>query len=123
MADSTLINGKGRYPGGTNTELAVVDVQEGKRYRLRLISVSCDPNFTFSIDGHNLTVIEADGIALTPKTVNSIQIFAGESTPGNTALNLFYIDEQLSVILSCCMPINRRTITGFVLFRIRAIET
>ncbi|EKM79228.1 hypothetical protein AGABI1DRAFT_74090 [Agaricus bisporus var. burnettii JB137-S8] len=78
MADSTLINGKGRYPGGTNTELAVVDVQEGKRYRLRLISVSCDPNFTFSIDGHNLTVIEADGIALTPETVNSIQIFAAQ---------------------------------------------
>jgi Multicopper oxidase len=30
--NSTLINGKGRYPGGpTNVPLAVVNVQQGKR--------------------------------------------------------------------------------------------
>jgi iron transport multicopper oxidase len=78
MGDSTLINGKGRYPLGPNAELAVVNVQQGKRYRLRLVSISCDPNFIFSIDNHNLTVIESDGVALNPVTVTSIQIFAGE---------------------------------------------
>jgi iron transport multicopper oxidase len=88
IADSTLINGKGRYPTGSDAELAVVNVQQGKRYRLRLISISCDPNFIFSIDNHNLTVIEADGIAVDPVIVNSIQIFAGESTPPRITLNL-----------------------------------
>ncbi len=28
---STLINGKGRYPGGPNVDLAVVNVTKGKR--------------------------------------------------------------------------------------------
>ncbi|KAG1721403.1 laccase [Suillus lakei] len=77
--NSTLINGLGRYQGGpTDTELAVVDVEYGKRYRLRVIGMSCDPNFIFSIDGHDLTVIEADGQLTEPLLVDSIQILAGQ---------------------------------------------
>ncbi|KAJ3563161.1 hypothetical protein NP233_g9119 [Leucocoprinus birnbaumii] len=77
-ADATLINGKGRYPGGPEADLAVVNVKQGKRYRFRLISMSCDPNFTFSIDNHDLTVIEVEGTETKPYTVNSIQIFVGQ---------------------------------------------
>lgn len=77
MADATLINGQGRYPGGPNTNLAIISVQKGKRYRLRLVSISCDPNFTFSVDNHDLTVIEADSSAVKPHTVNTLQILAG----------------------------------------------
>ena len=40
--------------------------------------MSCDPNFTFSIDGHNMTVIEVDAINHEPLAVDSIQIFAGQ---------------------------------------------
>jgi iron transport multicopper oxidase len=40
--------------------------------------MSCDANFFFSIDGHNLTVIEADSHALRPSVVDSIQMFAGQ---------------------------------------------
>jgi hypothetical protein len=36
LFNSTLINGKGRYPGGPNVPLAVVDVQKGKRSALHL---------------------------------------------------------------------------------------
>ena len=54
VANSTLINGLGRFAGGPSSPLAVVSVIPKKRYRFRLISVSCDPNFIFSIDGHNL---------------------------------------------------------------------
>ncbi|KXN92977.1 Laccase-1 [Leucoagaricus sp. SymC.cos] len=78
LADTTLINGKGRFPGGPDAELSVVNIQHGKRYRLRLVSMSCDPNFTFSIDEHDLLVIESDGQATLPHSVNSIQIFAGQ---------------------------------------------
>lgn len=76
--DSALINGKGRYTGGPNVPLSIVGVGQGKRYRFRLVSLSCDPNFVFSIDGHSLTVIEADGISTQPVVVDSIQIFAGQ---------------------------------------------
>ncbi|KAF7364323.1 Laccase I [Mycena sanguinolenta] len=76
--NSTLINGRGRYPGGPLTDLAVINVVQGKRYRFRLISMSCDPNWIFSIANHQLNIIEVDGVAHQPVTVNSIQIFAGQ---------------------------------------------
>jgi len=77
-SDSTLINGAGRYVNGSSTELTSITVKRGKRYRFRLVSISCDPNFTFSIDGHNLTIIEVDGVNTEPLVVNEIQIFAGQ---------------------------------------------
>nr|CAB69046.2 acidic laccase [Coprinellus congregatus] len=77
-ANSTLINGKGRYPTGPTTPLAVVGVTAGKRYRFRLVSISCSPFFTFSIDGHRMTIIEADGESTQPLVVDSIDIHAGQ---------------------------------------------
>ncbi|CAA7263068.1 unnamed protein product [Cyclocybe aegerita] len=78
MSDSTLINGKGRYVNGPKVDLAVVNVRRGRRYRFRLVSLSCDPNYMFSIDGHKLTIIEADAQSTQPLTVDKIQIFAGQ---------------------------------------------
>lgn len=76
---STLINGLGRARDGpANAPLAVVNVVQGKRYRFRLVSISCFPNFVFSIDGHNMTVIEADGEYTEKLLVDSINIYAGE---------------------------------------------
>ncbi|KAJ6496268.1 laccase [Mycena sanguinolenta] len=76
--NSTLINGLGRYPGGPLSALAVISVVQQKRYRFRLISMSCDPNWIFTIANHQLTIIEVDGVAHQPLMVNSIQIFAGQ---------------------------------------------
>ncbi|KAM5539727.1 hypothetical protein V8D89_006540 [Ganoderma adspersum] len=76
--NSVLINGLGRYAGGPSSSLAVISVTQSKRYRFRLVSLSCDPNFTFSIDGHAMTVIEADAVNHKPLTADSIQIFAGQ---------------------------------------------
>ncbi|KAJ7289255.1 yellow laccase [Mycena rebaudengoi] len=78
LANSTLINGLGRYKDGPASPLAVISVQKGKRYRFRLIAMSCDPNYVFSIDGHSMTIIEVDGINHKPLVVDSIQIFAGQ---------------------------------------------
>ncbi|KAJ6623641.1 multicopper oxidase-domain-containing protein [Mycena sp. CBHHK59/15] len=75
---STLINGLGRFSGGPTSQLAVINVTQGLRYRFRLISMSCDPNFTFTIDGHNMTIIEVDSVNHEALTVDSIQIFAGQ---------------------------------------------
>jgi hypothetical protein len=77
-ANSALINGAGRYSGGPATKLTSITVNRGKRYRFRLVSISCDPNYTFSIDGHNLTIIEVDGVSTEPLVVNEIQIYAGQ---------------------------------------------
>jgi iron transport multicopper oxidase len=79
--DATLINGKGRAFDGTlraNTPLAIINVVQGKRYRLRIVNIACDPNYMFSIDGHTFQVIEADGESHRNLTVDSLQIFAGQ---------------------------------------------
>ncbi|KAH9479132.1 Laccase-2 [Psilocybe cubensis] len=75
---SNLINGLGRQENGTETPLAVINVKQGKRYRFRLISMSCDPFYDFSIGGHNMTIIEADGENVKPVTVQALRIFAGQ---------------------------------------------
>jgi len=76
-AQSTLINGKGRYTNGPAVPLTVINVLSGMRYRFRIIAMSCDTSFFFSVDGHTLTVIEADGENTVPLVVDSLQIFAG----------------------------------------------
>jgi iron transport multicopper oxidase len=47
-------------------------------YRLRLVSISCEPAYKFSVDRHSLTIIEVDGINVKPLEVDSLQIFAGQ---------------------------------------------
>nr|AAZ06799.1 laccase [Halocyphina villosa] len=79
--DTILINGHGRFAGagGTATELSVITVEHGKRYRLRFANIACDPWFAVKIDSHtNLRVIEADGITTVPVTVDSFNIFVGQ---------------------------------------------
>ncbi|OSD02778.1 multicopper oxidase [Trametes coccinea BRFM310] len=76
--DSTLINGRGRTAATIAAELTVITVTPGKRYRFRLVSISCDPAYTFSIDGHDMTVIEADSVNTQPLEVDSIPIYAGQ---------------------------------------------
>ncbi|KAG1745757.1 laccase [Suillus lakei] len=66
-ANSSLINGLGRYAGGPASDLA------------------------FSIDGHNFTVIEADGLQTEPLVVDQLQIFAGQ---------------RYSVVLVADMPVD-----------------
>ena len=93
---STLINGRGRYSGGPQSELSVITVEPGKRcvrfsvftfvrhpndtmarYRFRLINMACTPNFVFSIDGHSFTIIEVDGVTHQPVVADSLRIFVG----------------------------------------------
>ncbi|KAG1877372.1 laccase [Suillus subluteus] len=40
--NSTLINGLGRYPGGPMSPLSVINVEQGKRYRFRILGLSSD---------------------------------------------------------------------------------
>jgi FtsP/CotA-like multicopper oxidase with cupredoxin domain len=73
--------------------LSVVNVQPGKRYRFRLVSLSCDPSYVFSIDGHNLTIIEADGVETDPWEVAELEIFAGKSP---IRMLLFLLSDDVS---------------------------
>lgn len=47
-------------------------------YRFRLIQMACDANFVFSIDSHDMTIIETDGENTAPLTVDSMQVYAAQ---------------------------------------------
>lgn len=89
--DAGLINGVGRFVGGPEVPFAVINVVHGKRYRLRLIQIACRPFFTFSVDNHNLTVIELDGVEHDPVEVQNADIYAAQ---------------RLSVILHANQPVD-----------------
>jgi iron transport multicopper oxidase len=78
VSDSGTFNGVGRFQGGPAVPFFVQHVQAGKRYRFRIINQSARNVFTMSVDSHQLTIIEADGVATTPMTVNQIDILAGQ---------------------------------------------
>ncbi|KAK1220188.1 hypothetical protein PQX77_017070 [Marasmius sp. AFHP31] len=45
---------------------------------MRLVSLSCDPFYTFAIEGHNMTIIESDGQPTEPLAVDSLVIYAAQ---------------------------------------------
>ena len=47
-------------------------------YRFRLINIACDPNYNFTIAGHSMTIIEADGQNSEPLVVDELQIFVAQ---------------------------------------------
>ncbi len=54
-----------------------LDLSHRISYRFRLVSISCDPSFIFSIDNHTMTVIEVEGTNTQPLLIDSLEIFAG----------------------------------------------
>jgi FtsP/CotA-like multicopper oxidase with cupredoxin domain len=79
-ADGGLVNGIGRSncdfapvgstcDGGSNYNFTV---EAGRRYRMRIINAGSFANIQFSVDGHPLTVIEADATAIEPTQVQSV---------------------------------------------------
>ncbi|ETW78385.1 laccase 13 variant 1 [Heterobasidion irregulare TC 32-1] len=78
VSDSGTVNGAGRFNGGPAVPFAVTHVTPGKRYRLRLINESARNVFTVSIDDHNLTIIETDGVATKPLVVDQLELLAGQ---------------------------------------------
>ncbi|KAJ7595903.1 Cu-oxidase-domain-containing protein [Mycena floridula] len=78
VSDSSTFNGVARFNGGPALPWPVVNVTPGKRYRLRLINQSARNVVTFNVEGHSLTIIEADGQPLVSHTVNSLDLLAGQ---------------------------------------------
>ncbi|KAK7041765.1 laccase, multicopper oxidase, benzenediol:oxygen oxidorectuctase [Paramarasmius palmivorus] len=76
--DTTLINGLGRHKGGPVTELAVIQVEQGKRYRMRVVNIACQPDYTFWIDKHTMNVIEVDSVNHQPVETDSFRIFVAQ---------------------------------------------
>lgn len=76
-ADNVLINGMNvnATGGGAYQRNTIV---RGMKYRLRLVNTATNDNFKVSLDGHNLTVIASDFVAVQPFTVKELFIGIGQ---------------------------------------------
>ncbi|KAG0469775.1 hypothetical protein HPP92_016475 [Vanilla planifolia] len=89
--DSLLINGRGRYNCSlagpldacnvTNPECspAALAVMPGKTYRLRIANVASLSALNLEIEGHNMTIVEADGHYVKPVVVKNLNTYSGET--------------------------------------------
>ncbi|KAK7860752.1 L-ascorbate oxidase [Quercus suber] len=89
---SLLIQGKGRFNctsssltadtcNTSNPECSpyAITVIPGKTYRLRVASLTALSALSFQIEGHNMTVVEADGHYVEPFVVKNLFIYSGET--------------------------------------------
>ncbi|KAI5324455.1 hypothetical protein L3X38_033528 [Prunus dulcis] len=92
---SLLIQGKGRFNcftlttpsldsdvcNATNPECSpyAMTVVPGKTYRLRVASITALSALSFQIEGHNMTVVEADGHYVEPFVVKNLFLYSGET--------------------------------------------
>lgn len=77
---SGLINGRGRVHSPINNmaPLTVFNVEQGKKYRFRVIGPGSLYPFRVSVDDHPLTIVASDGYDLEPVTAESFVINPGE---------------------------------------------
>lgn len=89
VPDNALINGHGVFDCDkllsekerckpNAGRLAEFDFKEGKNYRLRVLNAAAMAQFEFSLDNHELKVIEADGIEIEPEVVHYLPISSGQ---------------------------------------------
>ncbi|KAI8376300.1 Cupredoxin [Radiomyces spectabilis] len=81
----------------------------GKTYRLRLINMSGFSMFYFSIDGHDLDIIEVDGIETKRKTVKSVYLTAAQRvsvlvTAKNTTDFNYYMHADMNIDMFDQLP-------------------
>ncbi|KAJ2315346.1 ferroxidase fet3 [Coemansia sp. RSA 2705] len=82
---------------GLNANLTgPIAFEAGKTYRIRLVSMSSFPLFEFTIDDHELQIIEVDGVLTKPYTTNVVRLASAErvsvlvTAKNSTALNYQY---------------------------------
>ncbi|KAF3147937.1 hypothetical protein TWF594_001868 [Orbilia oligospora] len=87
VADSTLINGKGKFDCSSVTEKErcregsywETTIESGKWHLLRFVNTATSETFRVSIDNHNMTIITADFTSVRPsKPVKFIDIAIGQ---------------------------------------------
>ncbi|KAH9947844.1 multicopper oxidase [Amylocystis lapponica] len=73
VPDGGTINGIGQW-GPTNDTFFNITLQPNKTYRLRLVNAGTFVAMQFSVDAHNLTVVEGDGTPVAPVQASSVSV-------------------------------------------------
>ena len=109
--ESGLMNGRGRHPDVpyNKTLLSIFEVESGNKYRFRLIGSTGVYGYRFSVDGHQLSVMAADGFLVEPVPADYIIIYPGERydfilEANQTGGNYWIRAETLEVNLTGSLP-------------------
>ncbi|GLJ51149.1 hypothetical protein SUGI_1088720 [Cryptomeria japonica] len=87
---SLLMEGKGKFdcskpgsgdcnPSNPQFSPTLLPVKSGSMYRLRIASMASLSSLNFIIQGHKMTVVEADGHYVEPVEVDNLDVYSGES--------------------------------------------
>nr|GEU71730.1 laccase-11-like [Tanacetum cinerariifolium] len=81
MSDAHTINGK---PGPlfpcSEKHTFAMEVEQGKKYLLRIANAALNDELFFAVAGHNMTVVEIDAVYTKPFTTSAILIAPGQTT-------------------------------------------
>jgi len=75
---SILFNGKTMYNASCPSGYAVLNVTQGKKYRLRVVGGMALNTMMFAISGHNLTLFEIDGEYVRPLKISGLEVASGQ---------------------------------------------
>ncbi|KAJ2829009.1 ferroxidase fet3 [Coemansia erecta] len=113
---SVLIN-------GANANLTEsIEFEAGKTYRIRLVSMSTFPLFEFTIDNHDLQIIEVDGVLTKPYNTSVVRLAPAErvsvlvTAKESTTINYQYHVTMFGDFLPAIPGIFPSTYNGSVVY-------
>lgn len=113
-----LVNGTNKNTQGpvTTGEYDNVEIQSGKKYRLRLVNPSIDAAIRVSLDGHPFTVIATDFVPIVPYNTTWVLIGIGQRydvvfTADQPADNYWFRAEAHGPCLSSVTGVGRSVFT------------
>lgn len=62
------------------TDTFAMEVEQGKKYLLRIVNAALNDELFFAIAGHNMTVVEIDAVYTKPFNTNALLIAPGQTT-------------------------------------------
>ncbi|KAG0365316.1 Cupredoxin [Gamsiella multidivaricata] len=128
VPNNGLINGRGTFNCSNvqgdlpcvQGERAVIHFVPNRRYRLRIINSGAAAPFLFSIDNHQLQVIEADGTDLNPIMVESLPINTGQRysviVTANQDVQNYWMRAEMG---TACLPNTTTNLDPVILGEIR----
>ncbi|KAI3794227.1 hypothetical protein L1987_36856 [Smallanthus sonchifolius] len=120
MSDAHTINGK---PGPlfrcSEKHTFAMEVEQGKKYLLRIVNAALNDELFFAIAGHNMTVVEIDAVYNKPFTTSATLIAPGQTTNvlvyANSAPGRYFM--AVRPFQDVPIPVDNKTATAILQYK------
>ncbi|XP_052624456.1 laccase-11 [Lactuca sativa] len=120
MSDAHTINGK---PGPlfpcSEKHTFAMEVEQGKKYLLRIANAALNDELFFAVSGHNMTVVEIDAVYTKPFTTAAILIAPGQTTNvlvyANSAPGRYFM--AVRPFQDVPIPVDNKTATAILQYK------